>query len=301
MRFLCLLLVTCLCLMSLPAALQSATNDQPVVADAVAVAPAPPEVNVSHKSDKERVIAAPPAPAEAVPPPPAIAMVTTRSSLPVASASLRRPMAKPVVHRSNEEICSTLKTAAQTNALPMPFFIRLLFQESGFDAGAVSPVGAQGIAQFMPDTAADMGLDNPFDPLQAIPASARLLRNLVAQFGNLGLAAAAYNAGPKRVQDWLATKNGKLPQETEAYVKAITGKAPKNWRHAMAMQAETRIPAGALCRDQVLPRILTAAGHKIVRRLIAARARLRALHAQRALAAIKHSPKPMRLVRQAHL
>ena len=75
----------------------------------------------------------------------------------------------------------------------------------------------------MPETAADVGLDNPFDPLQAIPASARLLRNLFQQFGNLGLAAAAYNAGPKRIQDWLA-KKGKLPQETQGYVKIITGR-----------------------------------------------------------------------------
>ena len=58
----------------------------------------------------------------------------------------------------------------------------------------------------MPETAAERGLDNPFDPLQAIPESARLLRDLSKKFGNLGLAAAAYNAGPKRVEDWLAKK-----------------------------------------------------------------------------------------------
>ena len=129
-----------------------------------------------------------------------------------------RPEIKPVVWRSREEICDSLTRAAEANNLPAPFFIRLLFQESGFHPGVVSPVGAQGIAQFMPATAADMGLDNPFDPLQAIPASARLLRNLFKQFGNLGLAAAAYNAGPKRIQDWL-TKKGVLPQETQGYVK----------------------------------------------------------------------------------
>ena len=83
--------------------------------------------------------------------------------------------------------------------MPIPFFIRLLFQESGFKPDVVSRAGAQGIAQFMPETAATVGLDNPFDPMQAIAASARLLRNLVRQFGNLGLAAAAYNAGPRRI------------------------------------------------------------------------------------------------------
>ena len=90
---------------------------------------------------------------------------------------------------------------AESNELPVPFFIRLLFQESGFKPDVVSGAGAQGIAQFMPETAATVGLDNPFDPMQAIAASARLLRNLVRQFGNLGLAAAAYNAGPRRISE----------------------------------------------------------------------------------------------------
>jgi Transglycosylase SLT domain len=119
-------------------------------------------------------------------------------------------VAKPVVERSRREICDTLVQSAQSNALPIPFFIRLLFQESGFRPDVVSRAGAQGIACFMPETARSVGLDNPFDPLQAIAASARLLRDLVTKFGNLGLAAAAYNAGPRRINDWLVRK-GKLP------------------------------------------------------------------------------------------
>ena len=133
-----------------------------------------------------------------------------------------RPLLKPIIHRSREEICDTLAKAARSNDLPTPFFIRLLYQESGFRHAVISPAGALGIAQFMPETAADRGLDNPFDPLQAIPESARLLRDLSRKFGNLGLAAAAYNAGPKRIEDWLA-KKGKLPPETQHYVKTITG------------------------------------------------------------------------------
>jgi soluble lytic murein transglycosylase-like protein len=97
-----------------------------------------------------------------------------------------------------------LVESAQSNNLPIPFLIYLLLQESGFRPDVVSRAGAQGIAQFMPETAATVGLDNPFDPIQAIAASARLLRNLARQFGNLGLAAAAYNAGPRRIHDWLA-------------------------------------------------------------------------------------------------
>lgn len=158
------------------------------------------------------------------------------------------PIKRPVVERSHDEICDTLAYAAQTNDLPVPFFIRLLFQESGFQAHVVSHAGAEGIAQFMPATAAGMGLENPFDPLQAIPASARLLRELIGQFGNLGLAAAAYNAGPKRIQDWLA-KKGKLPEETQGYVKIITGKPAETWTVASAGGAEMKLPRRAPCQQ----------------------------------------------------
>jgi hypothetical protein len=157
------------------------------------------------------------------------------------------PVAKPVVHRTREEVCGTLVEAAEANNLPVPFFISLLFQESRFQPEIVSAVGAQGVAQFMPETAASMGLENPFDPLQAIPASARLLRNLVSQFGNLGLAAAAYNAGPKRIQDWLG-KKGKLPEETKGYVKTITGRPAENWTAASLLPGQ-RLPRHAPCQD----------------------------------------------------
>lgn len=102
------------------------------------------------------------------------------------------------------------------------FFARLIWKESRFDEDAVSPAGAQGIAQFMPTTAKEEGLENPFDAKMAIPASALLLSKLRLQFGNLGLAAAAYNAGEGRVDRWLR-KGGVLPIETENYVLDITG------------------------------------------------------------------------------
>jgi soluble lytic murein transglycosylase-like protein len=160
------------------------------------------------------------------------------------------PIAKPVIARTEEEVCGTLTEAAQRNGLPAPFFIRLLFQESRFKPGVVSSAGAQGIAQFMPDTAADMGLDNPFDPLQAIPASARLLRGLFEKFGNLGLAAAAYNAGPKRIADWLADRRkNKLPEETQGYVKTITGKPVENWSAAAARHPGIKLPRRAPCQE----------------------------------------------------
>jgi len=100
----------------------------------------------------------------------------------------------------------------------------------------------------MPETAAAVGLDNPFDPLQAIAASARLLRNLARQFGNLGLAAAAYNAGPRRIQDWLA-RRGKLPAETQHYVRTITGRQAETWKAARAPGPIHNLPRHAPCRE----------------------------------------------------
>jgi soluble lytic murein transglycosylase-like protein len=101
---------------------------------------------------------------------------------------------------STDTICSALATAAAQNDLPTDFFARLIWQESRFDPAAVSRAGAQGVAQFMPATANWRGLSNPFDPLEAIAQSAKLLRDLRREFGNLGLAAAAYNVGSGRVR-----------------------------------------------------------------------------------------------------
>lgn len=126
------------------------------------------------------------------------------------------------------EFCEVVETAAAANDIPVSFFTRLLWQESRFRSDAVSPKGAQGIAQFMPGTAADRGLEDPFDPRQAIPASAHLLADLKAQFGNLGLAAAAYNAGADRVGRFVAGSSV-LPLETIDYVLKITGLSADDW------------------------------------------------------------------------
>jgi len=149
---------------------------------------------------------------------------------------------------TREDVCQTLANAAQDNGLPVPFLIRLIWQESGFNPNAVSRVGVQVMAQFMPGTARLVGLDNPFDLLQALPAAAKLLRDLVQQFGNLGLAAAAYNAGPKRIVDWLSNR-GKLPKETRGYVTTITGQAPEKWTTANA-QATATVPVRAPCQRE---------------------------------------------------
>ena len=93
-----------------------------------------------------------------------------------------------------------------------------LMAESGFDPNAGSPAGAQGIAQFMPATAAAYGLANPFDPVAAIEAQAHLMADLLRQFGSPELALAAYNAGPGAVESCSC-----IPPypETQAYVTRI--------------------------------------------------------------------------------
>ena len=130
-------------------------------------------------------------------------------------------------------ICLMLESAARAYELPLEFFARLIWRESRFRAGAIGPrtrsgKRAQGIAQFMPGTAAERQLLDPFDPVQALPKSAEFLQELRRRFGNLGLAAAAYNAGPRRVQDWLNGAGG-MPQETRDYVVAITGRPVDDW------------------------------------------------------------------------
>jgi soluble lytic murein transglycosylase-like protein len=95
-----------------------------------------------------------------------------------------------------------------------------LMAESGFDPGAVSSAGAQGIAQFMPGTAASYGLRDPFDPVAAIDAQAHLMSDLLRQFHSIPLALAAYNAGPGAVEGCGCA--GPYA-ETRAYVARILG------------------------------------------------------------------------------
>ena len=130
---------------------------------------------------------------------------------------------------TKDTVCDLIDAAAAANGLPVEPFTRLVWRESRFLADAVSPKGAQGIAQFMPGTAALRELPDPFDPRAAILASAEYLKDLTEQFGNLGLAAAAYNAGEKRVSDWMAGAGG-LPWETQDYVLFITGRTPEDWK-----------------------------------------------------------------------
>jgi hypothetical protein len=136
--------------------------------------------------------------------------------------------AAPVLEPLDHAVCRLIEHAAQVNRLPVAFMTRVIWRESSFRAAVVSPKGAEGIAQFMPATASARGLHDPFDPQQAIPQAARLLAELRAHFGNLGLAAAAYNAGPARVASWLSGAGG-LPAETRAYVRFVTRREAEAW------------------------------------------------------------------------
>ena len=142
----------------------------------------------------------------------------------------------PALPKTKEErqtyatgVCGEIATQAASTGLPEHFLARLIWKESLFDPGAVSPKGAQGIAQFMPGTAKLRGLDDPFDTTKALAASAAYLAELKKTFGNLGHAAAAYNAGEERARRWIAGSSG-LPFETQDYVLSITGHSAEEWK-----------------------------------------------------------------------
>jgi soluble lytic murein transglycosylase-like protein len=134
------------------------------------------------------------------------------------------------INRNNytADTCASIERNAVRYRLPPDFFARLIWQESRFDPNAVSPAGAQGIAQFMPGTARLRGLSNAFNPSEALERSAEYLRFLADKFGNFGLAAAAYNAGEGRISRFLSGA-GYMPLETERYVRIITGYPVTLW------------------------------------------------------------------------
>ena len=172
---------------------------------------------------------------------------------PIPSSTRTTPRNVGTTDLPEEELCNTLVSTAKDNDLPLAFFTNLIWQESRirFD------FGQSGWRARHRSVHAAYGrpvcVEDPFDPSQALPASARLLRQLQLQFGNLGLAAAAYNAGPGRVTDWLR-KGKALPKETRSYVRIITGRPAESWRGSMqdaAFQLTPQLP----CRDLPVFRI----------------------------------------------
>lgn len=116
------------------------------------------------------------------------------------------------------------------HGLDTGFFARLIWQESRFDPNALSPANARGIAQFIPSTAALRGLKDPYNPADALEHSAQYLAEMVARYGNEGMAAIGYNGGERRAAGFLEGRG--LAQETVNYVPIITGLKAEVWRDA---------------------------------------------------------------------
>ena len=150
-------------------------------------------------------------------------------------------------------VCERLEIEANQHNLPPAFFARLIWTESRFNAYAYSPKGARGIAQFIPATARRRGLKNPYEVKEALRASASFLSDLRGEFGNIGLAAAAYNAGEGRIRKWVRGQGG-LPRETRNYVAKITGFSAFSWKEDKAkkltqrLRLHARFPFQKACR-----------------------------------------------------
>jgi soluble lytic murein transglycosylase-like protein len=185
-------------------------------------------------------------------------------------------------------LCPVLETEARTRGLPPVFFARVVWLENRFKPDALTTKRTPGTRQFMPYGAAGRGLAEPFDPVAALAASARLLHVLRDEFANLGLAAAAYHAGPWRIRDWLAGR-AMLRSETEDYVLAVTGRAVAAWTEGdmilpeqtlpdtSSFQAACRLMAGAPADEETVrwPWGVQVAGSFSQDKALAAFARLR--------------------------
>lgn len=143
------------------------------------------------------------------------------------SASLSSGQIIPVAYQgaNKSSYHDIARQAAIYYGLDPQLFLNQIQQESGFNPGAVSPAGALGIAQFMPATAASMGID-PWEPVQALYGAAKLMADLKAQFGgNYAMALAGYNAGPGAVQSAIYSGGNNwynyLPFETRNYIAVI--------------------------------------------------------------------------------
>lgn len=138
------------------------------------------------------------------------------------------------------DVCKLIERNAADHGLDPAFLARLLWKESRFEPSAVSPAGALGIAQFMPGTADLYWLDDPFNPAQAISKAAWYLGHLRNRFGNIGLAAVAYNGGENRAARFIAQATT-LPYETVDYVESITGFSAHRWRDNPPAPGELRL------------------------------------------------------------
>ncbi len=126
-----------------------------------------------------------------------------------------------IASKSAGDLRDLIRRAARDHQLDEELLVAVIFTESSFDPSAVSPKGAMGLMQLMPDTAARFGVQKPFDPWENLNGGAAYLRQLSEKYGgDLKLALAAYNAGEGRVQDY----QGMPPfSETVNYVSRVIG------------------------------------------------------------------------------
>lgn len=152
---------------------------------------------------------------------------------------------------SEQRFAAHIAEASQRFGIPEAWIRAVLSAESAHDIGAVSPAGAMGLMQIMPDTWAELRVqhrlgDDPFDPRDNVLAGTAYLRQMLDRYGNVGAMLAAYNAGPGRYEEYLATGRP-LPAETRAYVAKLaplvggnplpdrtetSTPRPKDWREA---------------------------------------------------------------------
>ena len=171
-QFFAPLLAPAICLLSLTA-VNAETKYQGSVSD-TAEKPSPLEYNISiGGSDGAFALAVPVEPSDE--PHHQGEEATEPHSPAPANADLD---AERHARHSVGDLCNALFISAEDNDLPVPFFANLIWQESRLQLNSVSRAGALGIAQFMPEVAVEVGLHDPFDPQQALPASARLLHEL---------------------------------------------------------------------------------------------------------------------------
>lgn len=184
----------------------------------------------------------------------ALAAVTVRADPPPAiacSEGVFGPRHCIRADRFAADLCRQIEAEARLHGLPPGFLARLLWQESRFDPRAVSPKQAMGIAQFIASTARLRGLNDPFNPAEAVEKSAHYLGEMARRYGNVGLAAIGYNGGEGRAERFMA-RGGGLPRETVNYVRIITGVRAETWRDGAPERKDFALdkdaPFEAACR-----------------------------------------------------
>ncbi|WP_281859156.1 lytic transglycosylase domain-containing protein [Litoreibacter halocynthiae] len=145
------------------------------------------------------------------------------------------------------DLCQLIEASTKTHGLNPHFFTRLIWQESRFNPNALSPANAMGIAQFIRSTATKRGLKDPYNPADALDHSAQYLAEMVARYGNEGMAAIGYNGGEARAEGFLQGKG--LAPETIDYVPIITGLEAEAWRDAAPTSHDMRLSKAGSFRN----------------------------------------------------